>query len=64
MGHIRVKYINIKIMEYIKKENGNVWLVKEWDVYGKHKTISYLGKEFIEVEDKPTKKTKQKKDEE
>ena len=51
------------IMEYIKKENGHVWLVKEWDVYGKHKTISYLGKEFVELEDeinddKPKKKRK------
>ena len=49
-------------MQYIKKENGNVWLVTEHDVYGKHKTISFLGKEYVEVE-KP-KKTKQKKDEE
>lgn len=51
------------IMEYIKKENGHVWLVKEWDVYGKHKTISYLGKEYVELEDeinddKPKKKRK------
>lgn len=50
-------------MEYIKKENGHVWLVKEWDVYGKHKTISYLGKEYVELEDeinddKPKKKRK------
>lgn len=50
-------------MEYIKKENGHVWLVKEWDVYGRHKTISYLGKEFVELENeikdgKPKKKRK------
>jgi len=48
-------------MEYIKKENGHVWLVKEWDVEGRHKTISYLGKEFVETEtnvDKPKKKRK------
>lgn len=51
-------------MQYIKKENGNVWLVTEHDVYGKHKTISFLGKELIEVDEKPAKKTKQKKDEE
>ena len=26
-------------MEHIKKENGNVWLVIEHDVYGRHKTV-------------------------
>ena len=47
------------IMEYIKKENGHVWLVIEHDVYGRHKTIKYLGKEFVELEDdKPKKKRK------
>ena len=54
-------YRNRFIMEYIKKENGHVWLVKEWDVEGRHKTISYLGKEFVETEtnvDKPKKKRK------
>jgi hypothetical protein len=54
-------YKNRFIMEYIKKENGHVWLVKEHDVYGRHKTISYLGKEFVETEtnvDKPKKKRK------
>lgn len=48
------------IMEYIKKENGHVWLVIEHDVYGRHKTIKYLGKEFVELEDdKPKKKKKE-----
>lgn len=51
-------------MQYIKKENGNVWLVTEHDVYGNNITVEFLGKEFIEVDEKPTKKTKQKKDEE
>lgn len=51
------------IMEYIKKENGHVWLVIEHDVYGRHKTVKYLGKEFVELEDvikddKPKKKRK------
>lgn len=51
------------IMEYIKKENGLVWLVIEHDVYGRHKTVKYLGKEFVELEDeikddKPKKKRK------
>ena len=50
-------------MEYIKKENGHVWLVIEHDVYGRHKTVKYLGKEFVELEDeikndKPKKKRK------
>ena len=50
-------------MEYIKKENGLVWLVIEHDVYGRHKTVKYLGKEFVELEDeikddKPKKKRK------
>jgi hypothetical protein len=50
-------------MEHIKKENGNVWLVIEHDVYGRHKTLKYLGKEFVELEDeikndKPKKKRK------
>ena len=49
-------------MEYIKKENGNVWLVIEHDVYGRHKTVKYLGKEFVELDeindDKPKKKRK------
>ncbi len=47
------------IMEYIKKENGHVWLVIEHDVYGRHKTVKYLGKEFVELEDnKPKEKRK------
>ena len=47
------------IMEYIKKENGHVWLVIEHDVYGRHKTVKYLGKEFVELDDdKPKKKRK------
>lgn len=45
-------------MEYIKKENGLVWLITEHDVYGKHKTVSYLGKEFVEIEEKPKEKKK------
>jgi hypothetical protein len=45
-------------MEYIKKENGEVWLVIEHDVYGRHKTVKYLGKEFVEVDDKPKRKKK------
>ena len=48
-------------MEEIVKKDGAVWLVKYWDVYGRHKTISYLGKEFVETEtnvDKPKKKRK------
>ena len=45
-------------MEYIKKENGHVWLVIEHDVYGRHKTVKYLGKEFVEVDDKPKRKKK------
>lgn len=52
-------------MEYIKKINGEVWLVKEWDVYGKNKTMSYLGKEYIEDEtndDKPKGKKKKSED--
>lgn len=53
-------------MEYIKKINGDVWLVKEWDVYGKNKTMSYLGKEYIEKdetnEDKPKEKKKKSED--
>lgn len=57
--HVLIKYNN---MEYIKKENGNVWLVIEHDVYGKHKTVRYLGKEFVELDeindDKPKKKRK------
>jgi hypothetical protein len=57
--HVLLKY---NIMEYIKKENGNVWLVIEHDVYGKHKTVRYLGKEFVELDeindDKPKKKRK------
>ena len=57
--HVLIKYNN---MEYIKKENGNVWLVIEHDVYGKHKTVRYLGKEFVELDEindgKPKKKRK------
>ena len=33
-------------MEYIEKKNGEVWLVTEHDVEGRHKTYSYLGKEY------------------
>ena len=32
-------------MEYIKRENGYVYLIKEHDVYGRHKTITNLGKD-------------------
>lgn len=50
-------------MEEIIKKDGAVWLVKYWDVYGRHKTLKYLGKEFVELEeenkdDKPKKKRK------
>lgn len=45
-------------MEYIKKENGNVYLVTEHDVYGRHKTITFLGKEYVEEEKKEKKKKK------
>ena len=49
-------------MEEIIKKDGTVWLVKYWDVYGKHKTVRYLGKEFVELDeindDKPKKKRK------
>lgn len=46
-------------MEEIIKKDGTVWLVKYWDVYGRHKTVKYLGKEFVELEDdKPKKKRK------
>jgi hypothetical protein len=45
-------------MEYIEKKNGEVWLVTEHDVEGRHKTRTYLGKEFVEVDDKPKEKKK------
>lgn len=51
-------------MEYIIKENGNVYLVKEHDVEGRHKTISYMGKEFVEIDEpKEINKPKRKKKE-
>ncbi len=49
-------------MEYIEKRNGEVYLVTEHDVYGRHKTVKFLGHEYIEkTEEKP--KSKKKKDE-
>jgi hypothetical protein len=45
-------------MEYIEKKNGEVWLVTEHDVEGRHKTYSYLGKEYIEIEPKKIDKPK------
>lgn len=47
------------MIQYIMKKDGNVYLVTEHDVYGRHKTISFMGREFIEVEDKPKKKKKE-----
>lgn len=47
-------------MEYILKENGNVYLVKEHDVYGKNKTYTFLGKEYVEEKPKKTKKEDEK----
>lgn len=32
-------------MKYIEKKNGYVWLVEEHDVYGRHKSITNLGKD-------------------
>ena len=32
-------------MKYIEKKDGYVWLVEEHDVYGRHKTITSLGKD-------------------
>lgn len=49
-------------MEYIEKRNGEVYLITEHDVYGRHKTVKFLGHEYIEkTEEKP--KSKKKKDE-
>lgn len=54
-------------MEYIKRENGYVYLIKEHDVYGNHKTITNLGKDPdnpMWAEDlKPKKKKDTKKEE-
>lgn len=55
--------------EYIKKENGYVYQVIEHDIYGKHKTVINLGKDYeywkkneqeLKDEDKSKKKTKKK----
>lgn len=32
-------------MKYIEKKNGYVYLVEEHDVYGRHRTITNLGKD-------------------
>lgn len=32
-------------MQYIEKKEGYVFLVEEHDVYGRHKTITNLGKD-------------------
>lgn len=56
-------------MEYIEKRNGYVYLVKEHDSYGRHKTITNLGKDpdsemwKEEIEIHKQKKGKIKKDE-
>ena len=54
-------------MEYIEKRNGEVYLVTEHDVYGRHKTVRFLGLEYNENKDDEIKeekpKNKKKKDE-
>lgn len=47
---------NIK-MEYIEKKDGGVWLVKTYGIDGRHKTITWLGKDE-ETEEKKEKKKK------
>ena len=32
-------------MHYIERKNGYVYLVQEHDVYGRHKTVTNLGKD-------------------
>lgn len=55
-------------MEYILKKDGYVYLVKEHDVYGMHKTITNLGKDpddpmwKEEVEEMKSKKKRTKKE--
>lgn len=55
-------------MEYILKKDGYVYLVKEHDVYGMHKTITNLGKDpndpmwKEEVEEMKSKKKSTKKE--
>lgn len=57
------------IMEYIEKRNGYVYLVKEHDSYGRHKSITNLGKDpdsemwKEEIEKPKEKKGRIKKDE-
>lgn len=45
-------------MEKIVKKNGAVYLVKDIDAMGKHKTIIYLGLDYDEKPKKKSKKTK------
>ena len=52
--------LKILDMANIVKENGNVYLVIEHDVYGRHITKRFLGKEYVEEEKENVVKTKKK----
>lgn len=39
----------LSMEQRIIKKDGNVYLETIHDVYGKHRTFSFMGKEFVEV---------------
>lgn len=38
------------MVQYIKKENGKVYLIREHDSYGRHIDKMFLGNEYVEEE--------------
>jgi hypothetical protein len=52
------------MVEYIMKNDGNVYLVQEHDLQGRNKTIHFLGKEYIEEKKEEKPKVKRQKKEE